>query len=123
MIALDTIRTLELCSLFFLVALASWPMQTSAQGTNPVSACKSCFINGQAPTGIPSPVKGTKLVPLCHSKGSSVFFYTVYDPSVLHALMSAQLVQYSVLPKCVGTSHVNSRSEMVQFVGIFFTSN
>jgi len=49
--------------------------QTTAQD-DPATACASCFISGVAPGNISSPSNG-QLVPLCHSKGSDVFFYTV----------------------------------------------
>ena len=69
---------------------------------DPASACSTAFANGVAPSNVPSPNKAS-LVPLCHTKGKSVFFYTVYDPSVLHALVSAERVRYSTLSKCDGS--------------------
>jgi len=86
------------------IVLATRPFHASTHDliiTDPASACKSAFIAGVAPSNVSSP-NNAKLVPLCHTKSSSVFFYTVYDPSVLHASISAMRIKASVLSKCVG---------------------
>jgi len=102
------------------VALASVPVRH-----NPVSplgsaesACKSAFIAGAAPANVSSPNKGSNLISLCHTKGSSVFFYTVYDSSVLHALISAQLIKSSSLAQCDGGRREFEKDPQLKALGV-----
>jgi len=67
-----------------------------------VSACKTIFLGGTPPSNITSIHSGTTLVPLCHTNGKSVYFFTVYDPSVLHALASMSVAKYADILKATG---------------------
>jgi len=83
-----------------LIALSIVPIFSETYDS-PASQCHSVFAGGSAPSNVPSPNHGT-LVPECHTNDGTVFFYTVYDPSVFHALLSAQHIDHSQLSRCNG---------------------
>ena len=56
---------------------------------NAEAQCKSHFAGGVPPSNIKSPAKGSVFVPLCHTNGRQSFFYTVYDSSMLHGVLTA----------------------------------
>lgn len=90
--------------LYFVLIFAvicSWASLPS----DPNAACASAFINGTAPTNIKSPNRG-QLVPLCHTKGDEVFFYTIYDSSTLHALLHTHRIRYQTVTQCTGTAMI-----------------
>jgi len=99
------------------IVLASFHASHEIVTSDPASACKACFIGGVPPSNVSSPLNA-KLVPLCHTKDSSVFFYTVYDPSVLHASISAMRIKSSVLSKCVGGRRAFEQDPQLKALGV-----
>lgn len=69
--------------------------------------CKAVFAGGKAPSNLRAPSFNATLIPLCHGKGQNVYFYTVYDSTMLHGTLTAYRISPKQVQNCKGVLFPN----------------